>query len=85
MTDKQEYLLLKRGWYYRPDNCGYTGSKLQAGRYPKSRADAAAGITAIHEDDAPDYSPECDFGTRLEIQNQMLREQLKGLGVEPVI
>lgn len=51
------YLLLKRGLYYRPKSCGYTGVKRDAGRYPKSMADLRSGVAAIHEDDAPIYAP----------------------------
>lgn len=51
------YLLVKRGLYYRPGNQGYTGIKDHAGRYFES--DAYEGVTAIHEDDAPEFSPSC--------------------------
>jgi hypothetical protein len=30
----------KRGYFYRPDNCGYTSDILQAGHYPKEEAKA---------------------------------------------
>jgi hypothetical protein len=53
------YLLLKRGLYYRPDNCGYTGIKEYAGRYEESDASPEDGITAIHEDEAPEYTAAC--------------------------
>lgn len=29
----QQYLLMKRGLYWRPDGMGYTGAKISAGRY----------------------------------------------------
>lgn len=56
---QKEYLLIKRGLYYRPDNIGYTGIKDQAGRYNESDAYPDAGVTAIHQDSAPDYSAAC--------------------------
>lgn len=28
----------KRGLFYRPDNCGYTGNVIEAGHYPKEEA-----------------------------------------------
>ncbi|MCB4862937.1 hypothetical protein K7W03_25475 [Sphingobium sp. PNB] len=67
MTDKapvtveqgDRFLLVKRGLYYRPGNQGYTGIKDRAGRYPESDASPEDGITAIHEDDAPEYSQAC--------------------------
>ncbi|EQA97252.1 hypothetical protein L286_23285 [Sphingobium sp. HDIP04] len=67
MTDKapvtveqgDRFLLVKRGLYYRPGNRGYTGIKDRAGRYPESDASPEDGITAIHEDEAPEYSQAC--------------------------
>lgn len=53
------YLLVKRGLYYRPGNQGYTGIKEYAGRYPASDASPDDGVTAIHEDEAPEYSQAC--------------------------
>lgn len=53
------YLLVKRGLYYRPNRCGYTGVKSEAGRYSESEANPLSGVSAVHEDDAPAYSPNC--------------------------
>ncbi len=61
----ERYLIVKRGLYFRPNNCGYTGCKSKAGRYPASRASADCGETAIHEDDAPEFSPACWPETKL--------------------
>ncbi len=57
MAVMPKYLLIKRGLYYRPNNMGYTGIKDQAGRYEAS--EAYEGVTAIHEDEAPEYAPAC--------------------------
>ena len=57
--DDPRYLLVKRGLYYRPDNCGYTGIKEHAGRYREVDALGLDGVMAIHEDEAPDYSSAC--------------------------
>lgn len=54
-----EYLLLKRGLYYRPNNRGYTGIRDEAGRYDESDAYPDGGVTAIHEFDAPYFAPAC--------------------------
>lgn len=54
-----EYLLIKRGLYYRPGDHGYTGIKSEAGRYHESDAYPDGGVTAIHQDDAPLFSPAC--------------------------
>lgn len=35
-----DYVLIKRGLYYRPDNCGYTGILDEAGRYTEEEAKA---------------------------------------------
>lgn len=61
MPDEPRYLLLKRGLYYRPNNQGYTGIKENAGRYTKAEGDALAdcGVTAVHEDDADEFSAAC--------------------------
>jgi len=58
MKEKQ-FLLVKRGLYYRPDNQGYTGIKDYAGRYMASDCSPDDNVIAIHEDDAPDYSEAC--------------------------
>lgn len=71
------FLLMKRGLYYRPDNAGYTGIKSQAGRYPESRAMPEAGITAIHEDEAPEYSECCAWDIRLKDQVSELSNALE--------
>ena len=54
-----EFLLVKRGLYYGPDNCGYTGVRDRAGRYHESDASPEHGITAIYEHDAPLFAPAC--------------------------
>jgi hypothetical protein len=56
---KAEYLLVKRGLYYRPARSGYTGIKAQAGRYFESDASPDCGVTAIHEASAPQFSDAC--------------------------
>lgn len=60
MTDTaQTYLLMKRGLYYAPDRQGYTGVKARAGRYRAIDGLGLDGVTAIHEDDAAEFSPAC--------------------------
>lgn len=39
------YLLIKRGLYWMPNRCGYTGLKREAGRYSVTEA----VVTAISE------------------------------------
>lgn len=83
---ERRFLLVKRGLYYAPDNHGYTGIKERAGRYLESDASPDSGVTAIHEDEAPDYSPACFHDTarehlqskvdRLRAENEALREAL---------
>lgn len=34
-SDDRQYLLIKRGYYYRPDNAGYTPNVFEAGLYTK--------------------------------------------------
>ena len=80
---ERRYLLMKRDLYYAPDNKGYTGIKDKAGRYLESDASPRNGVTAIHEDEAPDFSPACwddlkvahlqDRIAALEAENERLR------------
>ena len=56
---ERRYLLVKRDLYYAPNNKGYTGIKDKAGRYFASDALSDCGVTAIHEDDAPDFTKAC--------------------------
>lgn len=50
MTDKSEsaeprdHFILKGGYYYRPNRCGYTTDPIAAGRYTKSEADREARV-----------------------------------------
>lgn len=55
----EQWLLLKRGLFYRPNNCGYTGIRDEAGRYSREDADehAAAGGIVMREADAPEFMP----------------------------
>lgn len=83
MTDARDierrYLLQKRGLYYRPDRCGYTGIKDHAGRYFESDA-TPPDVVAIHEDEAAEFSPSCyDDLARQHLQEQVasLRKQLE--------
>lgn len=56
-----EWLLMKRGLYYRPDDCGYTGIRDHAGRYSFEEAQdrASNGVTIISLADAPEFSEAC--------------------------
>ena len=36
--EKREYFIKKRGYYYRPDNCGYTDRPILAGLYTEAEA-----------------------------------------------
>lgn len=57
------YLLVKRGLYYRPNAMGYTGLKVNAGRYTRAQAedhaDPISGVTVMHESIAPLIAPKC--------------------------
>lgn len=83
VTDiERRYLLQKRGLYYRPDRCGYTGIKEHAGRYFEHEA-SLPDVVAIHEDEAAEFSPSCydDLARQhLQEQNASLRKQLEKFG-----
>ena len=62
------YLICKRGLYYMPNSCGYTGIRDLAGRYsledvsleyPNRDSAVQDGVEFVHEDDAPEFSPKC--------------------------
>lgn len=76
VRQEDRFLIVKRGLYYRPDSCGYTGLKREAGRYPASYANARSGETSIHEDDAPEYSSACWEETRLADKDRQIAELL---------
>jgi len=46
----EQYLIIKRGFYYRPNSQGYTSSKAEAGRYT---LDDAEDITHPNGPDGP--------------------------------
>lgn len=54
MTD---YLLVKRGLYYRPNNAGYTTLKADAGRYSKADERPECGVTAVLASEAGAVAP----------------------------
>lgn len=70
----ERYLVLKRGLYFRPNDCGYTGLKREAGRYRAAHADPASGELAVHEDEAPEYSPNCYEETKLADKDRQIAE-----------
>lgn len=65
-----QYLLVKRGLYWRPNAQGYTGIKSEAGRYSDRQSvgysDAYAGDQTyrIAEADADDFAPACSDADR---------------------
>lgn len=63
LTPTEGYLLIKRGLYYRPNALGYTGLKVNAGRYSlvdaEDHADPISGVSFMHEDLAPLIAPKC--------------------------
>ena len=64
-NEQPRYLLVKRGLYYRPNSQGYTGVKARAGRYQAEDAWDCGTVTAVHEDDAPEFAPACWMETKL--------------------
>lgn len=70
-----QFLIEKRGLYYRPDARGYTGLKREAGRYsfeeaaervgPNGPEGPQDGMGMWREDDAPEFSSSCAWDVRL--------------------
>ena len=65
------FLIEKRGFYYRPNAAGYTGLKMEAGRYtfedavqrvgPNGPEGPQDGMCMWREEDAPEYSQACPW------------------------
>ena len=83
MTDEakalveRRYLLVKRGLYYAPDSQGYTEVKARAGRYREVDVLGLDGVTAVHEDEAPDFAPACWEKTKLAHLNGIIETQAR--------
>jgi hypothetical protein len=77
------FLVMKRGLYFRPNDKGYTGLKREAGRYPASHACAGSGETAVHEDDATEYSPACWEETKLADKDRQIADLTAQLASRP--
>ena len=82
------FLLMKRGLYYRPNAQGYTGIKDYAGRYTAEeaadRSDPVAGVTAIAETEAPEFSPKCyDDQARAHLSKKLAEAEAKIAALAP--
>lgn len=79
-VERDRYLLMKRGLYYRPDAIGYTGIRENAGVYTKTQAeshvDPISGVTMIAEADAPLIAPKCfdDIAVKYLLEQLAIRE-----------
>lgn len=59
LVERREWLIRKDGYFYRPNRCGYTTAKHEAGRYTEAEARKEAEVepwhmSAIHETEFPD-------------------------------
>lgn len=76
---KPAWLLMKRGLYERPDHRGYTGLRIDAGRFTLEEAVRMVAVSNgevshIHEDSAYPLAPRADRGTFAEVLAQRLDE-----------
>lgn len=91
MADRSDsYLIVKRDLYYMPKACGYTGIRDHAGRYtleevavhfPNLESENQDGMSFIHEDDAPEFTPACFHDLKaahLQKQRDEARAELDG-------
>ena len=82
----EQFLIEKRGYYYRPNAKGYTAIKSEAGRYsfeeaaeyagPNGPDGSQDGIGIWRESEAPEYASAC-CATKLQYQNRELVEALQ--------
>ena len=80
-----KFLLMKRGLYWRPDGCGYTGLKREAGRYSDedsvwvktNRAVHELRTTRILESKAPRFALSCASDIRQRETERCLDGALK--------
>lgn len=76
LAEGQLFLIEKRGLYYRPNAAGYTGLKIDAGRYsfdeavkrvgPNGPEGPQDGLAMWAEDEAPEFSPKCPWDVKIE-------------------
>lgn len=70
----EPWVKMKRGLFYAPNDCGYTGIRDLAGRYSEAEAKAETsceGVTAMPLSEAPEFSPACyDDLARQHLQSQ---------------
>lgn len=90
--EAKEYLLVKGGLYYRPNNCGYTGIKRQAGRYIQSEECIEDGVVAVHQDAAADCSDACysdyrlaEFERNLALSQTLAFAEIEGVTREMIV
>ena len=73
----EPWVKMKRGLFYMPNDCGYTGIRDHAGRYTQAEALAETsceGVTAMPLADAPEFSPACfDDVARAHLKRQLER------------
>jgi hypothetical protein len=60
MQDAHEYVLIKRGLYYRPDAHGYTRSLAEAGIYNGVKADCHCQVPGVTKKRLIDLLKEID-------------------------
>lgn len=64
MAETEQWLVVKRDLYWRPNDCGYTGIRDHAARYTLEEAkarvgDGVSGVTMIRADLAPEFTNAC--------------------------
>lgn len=62
----EKFLLIKRGYYYRPNNAGYTASKAEAGIYSRDEAELScklcSDVSMLGYEHAEEIAPVCTRG-----------------------
>jgi hypothetical protein len=87
MSNKEMYLIEKKGYYYRPGAKGYTALKSEAGRYtfeeaavrvgPNGPDGSQDGMSMWLETNAPEYSSSVDEMTKLREENRLLKKEMQ--------
>lgn len=86
----EDWVIIKRGLFFRPDSRGYTGIRDEAGRYTeeKARQHAEHGCGIMLASEAPEFMPAAFSDlviNHLSDQRDTMRKTLEALRDDPAV